>query len=201
MVALFVATIIELLHFPMVNGVSQGSSVLLRTFGMGLGAATYSWRHWVARLDLDRLGRPAALAVLVPHSIAVAYVGGWLRSRPLGLTAGLARLDDAVWMPFYYQYYAPYTATMYSAMVHAALYAPVGAMCWLWARHRDCVPLWFATLVAVLLALVAETSKIFLAGRLPDYADVFIAAVSATLALAVLRFASRSHDSSLQRNQ
>lgn len=201
MVALVVATTIELLHFLMVNGVSQGSSVLLRTLGMGLGAATYSWRHSVAKLDLDRFGRPAALAVLVPHFIAVAYVGGWLRSQPLGLTAGLARMDDAVWMPFYYQYYAPYTATMYSAMVHAALYAPVGVMCWLWARDRDHVTLWFATLVAVLLALIAETSKIFLAGHLPDYTDVLIAAISATLALAVLRFASRSHDSSLQRSQ
>jgi len=32
-------------------------------------------------------------------------------------------------------------------------------MCWVWARHRDRVPLWLATLLAVLLASVAETSN------------------------------------------
>jgi VanZ family protein len=189
--ALVVATIIELLHFLMVSGVSQGASVFVRALGIVLGAATYSWRHSLAKLDLDRAGRPATLALLVPYLIAVAYVGGWFRSQKLGVAAGLARLDDVVWLPFFYQYYAPYTSTMYNAMVHAALYAPVGAVCWLWARRRDRVPLWLATLLAVLLAFVAETSKLFLAGRLPDYTNVFIAAVSATLTLAVLRLASR----------
>ena len=83
---------------------------------------------------------------------------------------------------------------MYSAIVHVALYAPVGAACWLWSRHRDRVPLWRATLFAVLVASVAETSKVFLTGRLPDYADVFIAAVSATLVLSILRLAfARQH--------
>jgi hypothetical protein len=76
---------------------------------------------------------------------------------------------------------------MYSAIVHVALYAPVGAACWLWTRYRDRVPLWPATLLAVVVASVAETSKVFLSGRLPDYADVFIAAVSATLVLSMLR--------------
>ena len=200
-VAPIAATIIELLHFLMVNGVSQGESVFVRTLGMVLGAATYSRRHRVTKLDLDRLGRPVALTVLVPLLVAVTYVGGWFRSPTLGLIAGLARLDDAVWLPFYYQYYAPYTATMYNAMVHAALYAPVGAVCWLWARRRDRVRLWLATLLAALLAFVVETSRVFLAGRLPDYTDVFIAAVSATLTLAVLRLVSRPHDSSVHRSQ
>ena len=190
--ALVVATIIELLHLLMVSGVSQGASVIARASGIVVGAATYSWRHRLAAFDLNRLGRPVVLTLLVPYAVTVAYVAGWFRAQKLGITAGMARLDDAVWLPFFYQYYAPYQSTMYSAIVHAALYAPVGAACWLWARHRDRVPLWRATLLAVLVAVVAETSKVFLSGRLPDYADVFIAAVSATLVLSVLRLASRS---------
>ena len=138
------------------------------------------------------MGRPAVIAALVPYIIAVAYVGGWFRAQKLGIAAGLARLDGVVWLPFFYQYYAPYTSTMSSAIVHVALYAPVGVFVWLWSRHRDRVPLRRATVLAVLLALVAETSKVFLSGRSPDYTDVFIAAVSATLALAVLRLGSRS---------
>jgi VanZ family protein len=192
LVAVVVATIIELLHFLMVSGVSQGASAAARTSGMVLGVATYGWRHRLAALDLDRVGRPAVLALLVPQLIAVAYVAGWFRAAKLGAAAGLARLDGVVWLPLYYQYYSPYQSTMSSAMVHAAVYAPVGALAWLWARHRDRVPLWRATLPAVVLAFVAETSKVFLADRLPDYTDVFIAAVAATLALAVLRLASGS---------
>ena len=190
--ALAVATSIELLHFLMVSGVSQGASVFVRASGMVLGVATYSWRHRLAALDLNRVGRPAALALLLVNIAAAAYVAGWFRSPTLGVAAGVARLDAIVWLPFFYQYYAPYQSTMYSAMVHAALYAPVGVVCWLGARRRDRVRLWLATMVAVLLAFLAETSKVFLAGRLPDYTDVLIAAVSATVALAVLRLASQS---------
>ena len=127
----------------------------------------------------------------MPYLIVVAYVAGWFRSRTLGVEAGLARLDDVVWLPFFYQYYAPYTSTMYSAMIHAALYAPVGVACWLWAQRRVHVaPVDEGPRGAA--RFVAEMSKVFLAGRLPDYTDVLIAAVSATVALAILGFASRS---------
>ena len=68
-VALVVATIIELLHFLMVSGVSQGASVFARASGMVLGAATYSWRQRLAALDLNRLGRPVVLALLVPYVV------------------------------------------------------------------------------------------------------------------------------------
>jgi VanZ family protein len=190
--ALLVATSIELLHFLMVSGVSQGASVLLRASGFVLGVVTYSSRHRLSALDVNRVGRPAALALLVVNIAAVAYVAGWFRSRNLGVAAGMARLHDIVWLPFFYQYYAPYNATMFSAMVHVALYAPVGVVCWLWVRRRDRVRLGLATALAVLLAFVAETSKVFLAGHLPDYTDVLIAAVSATAVLAVLRLASQS---------
>jgi VanZ family protein len=191
--ALAFATIIELLHFLMVSGVSQGASVVARASGILIGAATFSLRHRLQALDLDRLGRPIVLALLAPYAVTLAYVAGWFRAPRLGFAAGIARLDDVIWLPFFYQYYAPYQATMYSTIVHVGLYAPIGAACWLWTRDRDRVPLWRATLLAVLVAAVAETSKVFLSGRLPDYADVFIAAVSATLVLSILRltFAQR----------
>ncbi|MGO8754159.1 MAG: hypothetical protein ACLQHK_02885 [Gallionellaceae bacterium] len=190
-VALMVSTTIELLHFLMVSGVSQGISVFVRVLGMLVGVATYSWRQRLEALDLRRAGRPAVLALLIPYIITVAYVGGWFRSPRLGVAAGLERLGDVVWLPFFYQYYAPYNATMYSAIVHAALYAPVGVACWLWTWHRDRIRLRLAMIVAVLLAFVAETSKVFLAGHLPDYTDVIIAAVSAALVLTVLRLVSQ----------
>ncbi|MGC1818827.1 MAG: hypothetical protein WA900_14370, partial [Casimicrobiaceae bacterium] len=191
-VALMVAGSIELLHFLMVSGVSQGASVVLRSAGMVLGAATYGWRKRLADLDLDRAGRPVVAALLVPYAGALAYAAGWFTTAKLGFAAGLARFADIIWMPFYYEYFSAYQATMFSAIVYTVLYAPIALLCWLWVRRRDRVPLVLAAVVAVLVAGVAETSKVFLAGRLPDYTDVVYAAASATLALAVLRFASRS---------
>ena len=49
-VALIVATIVELLHFLMVSGVSQGASVFLRASGMVIGAATYPLRRHLAAM-------------------------------------------------------------------------------------------------------------------------------------------------------
>jgi hypothetical protein len=49
LVALVVATIIELLHFLMVSGVSQGASVFVRASGMVLALQRThgdgAWRH------------------------------------------------------------------------------------------------------------------------------------------------------------
>jgi len=189
--ALIVATCIELLHFAMVSGVSQGASIIARTVGAVLGGATYSRRRLLANLDLNRIGRPAVLALVIPYVFLVFYAAGWFRAKPLGISTVLSRWDHIVWVPFYYVYYNPYTSTMLSAMVHFSLYALVGVMCWLWARNRDRVRLWLAAAFAAPLCFVAETSKVFLAGRMPDYSNVFIALVSATLVLAILRALSR----------
>ena len=99
-VALIVATIVELLHFLMVSGVSQGASVFLRASGMVIGAATYPLRRHLAAIDLNRVGLPAALILMGLNIGALAYVAGWFRSQKIGITAGIARLTDIVWLPF-----------------------------------------------------------------------------------------------------
>ncbi len=188
--ALLVATAIELLHFFMVSGVTQGASLLARTVGLLLGVAAHGALARLPRIDLDRWGRPAVLAAALPWLLAVAYVGGWFRSGVLGWAPGLQRIDDIVWMPFYYQYLNPYTDTMRSTLVHAVLYAPVGLACWVWARRGQEPALWRAALPAAAIAFVAESAKLFLARRQPDYTDVIIAAASAAAVLALLRLLS-----------
>jgi VanZ family protein len=191
LLALIASTCIELLHLMMVSGVSQGASVAARTAGTLLGSVTYSGRC-LARLDLNRVGRPAVLALLAPYLFLVFYVAGWFRADPLGFRVAIARWDHIAWLPFYYVYYNPYASTMLSALTHFSLYAPIGVMCWLWVRDRTRIPVWLAAPFAAPLCFVAETSKIFLSDRMPDYSDVYIAIVAATLTLAVLRLVSRS---------
>ena len=191
LVALIAATLIELLHFLMVSGVSQGASVAARTAGAVLGAAGYSKRQWLGRFDLTYAGRVAACVLLVPYLLLVLYVAGWFRGERLGLSSAVGRLDHIVWLPFYYVYYNPYQSTMLSVLVHFALYAPVGVMCWLWVRNRHKASLWLAASLAALLCFAVETSKVLLSDRMPDYSDVFIATIAATVVLATLRLFAR----------
>jgi len=190
LVGVMAAAAIEGLHFLMVSGVSQGASVAMRALGMGLGAFAHDRRARLAAVDPNRFGRPAVLALLVPYLAAIVYVVGWFRAPWLGVDGALARLDEVRWMPFFHQYFAPYTATMASTLLHLALYAPVGLLCWLWAHRRAQASLGLAAALAAVLAFGAETSKVFLAGRVADYTDVLIAAVAAAAALVVLRWAS-----------
>jgi VanZ family protein len=183
-----VSILIEALHFLMVSGVSQGVSVAVRVAGVALGVATYGGRHFLAPDYLNRFGRPAVAVLFVPYLTAVAYVAGWFHGQRLDMARGLARVDSIVWLPFVHQYFAEYQATMFSAMVHFSLYAPVGAMCWLWVRNRERAPLGAAALIAALIAIIFEMSKVFLAEKQPDFADVVIAAASAMLSLTILRF-------------
>ncbi|HZP89014.1 MAG TPA: O-antigen ligase family protein [Burkholderiales bacterium] len=190
-IAFALAAAIEALHLLMVSGVSQGASIVTRGAGMTAGIASYGWRRRLSVPTLDAIAPWLVGALVVPYAIVIAYVAGWFRAPMLPIPQALDRWSQVVWIPFYYEYFAPYQATMQSAFVHAALYVPVGVFCWLLARARAHVPVWIAALAAALIATVAETSKIFLGHRLPDYTDVVIGAVSAGVALFVLRFVSR----------
>ncbi len=190
--ALGLSIAIEILHLFLVSGVTQGASVVVRTAGLVAGALVHGARDRLHAVDVDRFVRPLATASILPYLLVLAYIAGWFRSDGyLGIADALPRVNDIVWMPFYFQYFEGYQSTMRSVMVHAVLYAPVGAACWLWARHRDRVPLAAAMLVAGGLAFVVESSKLFIAQRKPDYTDVLIAAVAAAVVLAILRSVSR----------
>lgn len=191
-VGLVVSAAIEALRFMMVSGLTQGVTLVLRVIGVLVGVAAHAQRARLAAMAARWPGRPLAAALAAPYLLVVAYVAGWGRAAYAGVEAGLARLGEVAWMPFYHQYYSPYAETMQSAMVHALLYAPVGAACWLWTGRRDSGAGAGAPMLAAALAFVAEASKLLLVGRKPDFTDVFIAALSAWAALAVLRFASRT---------
>lgn len=187
------AVAIEVLHFFMVSGVSQGASVVARLAGMMAGFALRPLVRRLPAFDARRYARPALLLGFVPWLAVLLYVVGWGRAPFVGVGQGLARLGDVVWMPFLNLYFEGYQSTMRSVIVHVVVYAPVGVFMWLLALGGGRRPpsALLAGVLAALVCAVAETSKLFLAGRLPDYADVIIAALAAGMALAALnRFAT-----------
>lgn len=182
--------LIELMQFLLVSGTSQGASVFARTAGMAFGAWSYAQRPHIAGFDWARRGRAFVAAALLPYLAAVGYVSGWFGGPWLGLEEGLARIDRVVWLPFYYQYFSTEQALIRSTLVHLALYAPVGVGVWLWAggNGRGSAPV--AAALAAALAFVAESGKVFVGGKHPDYTDTLFAAIAAWTAATILRWAS-----------
>ncbi len=181
---------IEAAQFLLVSGTSQGASVVARALGVAAGAWLHGARHRIVDIDWARWGRPLVLASALPWLAAVAYVAGWLGGRWLSVEGALARLPDVQWMPFYYQYYSTEQALIRSTLVHLFLYAPVGLAVWLWGRRQKRASAAIAAAIAAAVALVAETGKLFVAGKHPDYTDVLIAMSAAWAVATVLRWTS-----------
>jgi VanZ family protein len=184
--------LIEAAQFLLVSGTSQGASVAARTAGVAGGAWLYSARGRILGFDWVRWGRVLTLAGLVPWLIALALVSGWFGGRWLGLEAGLSRLEQVRWMPFYYQYYSTEQALIRSTLVHLVLYSPAGVAVWLWGRRTNSARGWTAALLAGAVAVVAETGKLFVQGRHPDYTDVLFAMAAAWITATLLRRASEA---------
>ncbi len=182
--------LIELGQFLLVSGTSQGASVVSRAAGAAAGAWLHSLRGRIVGIDWVRWGRPLVLAGALPWLAAVAYIAGWPGGRWLAPEAALARFGEVEWLPFYYQYYSTEQALIRSTLVHLVLYLPVGVAVWLWGRRTNSSSGAAAALLAGAIAIVAETGKLFVEGRHPDYTDVLFAMAAAWAAATVLRWAS-----------
>ena len=182
--------VIEGLQIFVASGISQGASIATRGIGMAVGLAAYQslradWlTHYRAQLRLAALlAIPFYLVLLLALS---GFFGAALESR----WVALEKLRRVHFEPFYYYYYSSNTAALYSLLVHAAAYAPIGIGMWLFAGERRRVALWMAALAAVLAASATEGLKLFLRGKHPDPSDVLIAAAAAVSAcVLVMRLA------------
>jgi VanZ family protein len=163
--------LVEGAQMALVSGVSQGASVLSRAVGMGLGAALAvllaTMRLAVLRQHAVRWGA----WLLVPYLALLLFASGWMRGPWQGLAAATAQLGELRWVPFFYHYYTTEAAALYSLGAVALMYAPLAA--WAWARGWRAGPTLGAGL---LLALVVETGKLFVAGQRPDPTNLLIVA-------------------------
>ncbi|MGE5027575.1 MAG: VanZ family protein, partial [Betaproteobacteria bacterium] len=192
---LVLGLVIEVGQFFLASGNSQGISVLTRGAGMALGLALFSLMK-IRRLDRLRphLGKAAVLCC-PPYLVMLAVLNGWFTRSWLGLQAGLQRLPELNFVPFYYHYYTTETAAMFSLLAYAGMYAPVGLGTWAWmaagrkSEFRGGALL--AGLLAAGMAFAMEAGKLFVAAKRPDPTDLLIAAIAASGAFLMATMVSR----------
>lgn len=176
------------------SGVSQGVSILSRGAGMALGLALFvQMQNHRPKVRWPNLGKAVALVAAL-YLVLLAALNGWFTSDWLSWSAGLQKIDELRFVPFYYHYFTTETAALISVLVYGAMYAPVGLGVWAWATVAPGVPRKGAQLAALLAAgaaFIIEGGKLFIANKRPDPTDLLIAATAAAAAFALAALISR----------
>lgn len=180
---------LEALQFFVASGISQGVSVVTRALGTMLGLAVLQRGRRETFQALRPLLRPAVAVTAVPYFLLVAALNGWFSGPWLGASAAWANAGEVRLLPFYYHYYSAESVAFSSALLHTAMYMPIGVGGWLWRvgragrqTARGARP---AMLYGAVAAAVMEAGKLFLPGRHPDPSDVLIGAFGAGAGFAV----------------
>ncbi|MDD5328884.1 MAG: VanZ family protein [Sulfuricella sp.] len=191
---LLLGLLIEGGQFFLASGISQGISVFTRGAGMALGLALFVRvkGHRLGRLR-PYLGRAAMLGGPL-YLALLAALNGWFAPHWLGWSAGLQRLTELHFVPFYYHYFTTETAALFSVLAYAGMYAPFGLGTWAWMAARNNArktSALFAGLLAGGAAFVLEAGKLFIADKRPDPTDLLIAVAAAATAFALAGLFSR----------
>ena len=143
---------------------------------------------------LSRLGRTTDWLrlrrglVIASPVLALLYLGvlvianGLLTPHWRDFAHAQAEITPRLLMPLYLFYIVSKAQAAISVVVHAAMYAPVGAIIWMRDRNRRSDARLAAWLAAV-LAFTIETLRWLKPDVTPDYNEVFVAAFAAWMAV------------------
>jgi VanZ family protein len=180
---------IEVAQFFIASGISQGLSVLTRVAGVcaGLALSRYVDRRGSGFTlnDAGAVIRRFVPYLAIPYGLTLLEVNGWLAPQWQGVAAARAQLAEVNFLPFYYHYYTTEAIALFSLAAVAMSYLPVGVMAWATKR----API-FAAVLAILIAGVIETGKLFINGSHPDPTNLSIAAAAAWMTASLLALLS-----------
>ncbi|MGL1832966.1 VanZ family protein [Rhodocyclaceae bacterium SMB388] len=188
--------VIELVQLLTFSGVSQGVSVITRAVGVAAGALVVGVLQSRGLRTLQLAVRPLATVVLLPYLVAVFVLTGFLSVAWGDWASAMVQLGRLNFLPFYYHYFVTEQAAMASLLQTTLLYLPVGVLLWPWEKPGRRLA-WLAAALAVMLAFVVETLKLFALDLRPDPSNLLVAAFAGWLGVSVLEWLSRALDNSL----
>jgi VanZ family protein len=184
---LAIGAIIESVQFFLVSGTSQGASVLAKTVGFTAGAVLpkYLYGRWIERIKA--MAPKMVVMAVIPYAIVITYLNGWLTHRWISIDMGLNKLNYTMAIPFYYHYVATETVALLSVMLHAGIYGLIGPGVLFFVREKvdDLKGRLTTVCLAITVALIMESGKLFLNEMKPDFTNVLIAAGSAWAAFRI----------------
>lgn len=183
LVGTVVGVLIELAQLAIASGQSQGVSVLTRSLGFALGALAWQRQHRLTAEALRALLRRWTGWLLLALAGVLALYNGTINRPWLGLDQAWDRLQAEVhFQPFYYHYYTTEMHAVISLIAVSLCFAPLGLLGWAWHVRPGMV-----ALMALLLSLLMECSKLLAQGTHPDPSNLWIAAAAAWCAQVLLQ--------------
>jgi glycopeptide antibiotics resistance protein len=168
--------VIEIGQLFIASGVSQGASLFSRAIGTGLGAwlgtGSQKGRVELLRNFLSQYWGWLMLAYLA----VLGFASGWTSHPWLGWEHASRSWDEMRFLPFYYHYFTTEAAAFVSLGSVVVLYAPLAILAWANMAGAS-----GAVMLAVMVALVLETGKLFMAEIHPDPTNVLLAGASVWL--------------------
>lgn len=167
-----------------ISGTASLPAIGFRTLGVTLGA----WAiHWLTRQNPDQikqvLGRVVPWAAPV-YLVALAAANGLLSFD--WTTPSHAARDFYLYglIPLFDYYIVTKAQAAKNLMGHATMYAPVGLMVWLRAKHASGKTTAF--ILAALLSAIVEAGRFLRPGLVPDINAIPLAGAAAWCALALM---------------
>jgi VanZ family protein len=162
---------VEITQFFIATGISQGISVATRMLGVMLGAA--GWQY-VPKLPAYLRRSPTSLKWVGAFYIALLLTAaGWFSGHWASDGNISKHLDEVHFLPFYYHYFTSEGKALYSLGSVFIMYMPIGLLVWMNGGRPSA-----SAGLAIAIAAVIETSKLFMAGTHPDPTNLLIAAVA-----------------------
>jgi VanZ family protein len=157
------------------------TAILYRTAGIVAGILLM---RWVGGKDLRRrLYRLSRLmpAIILVYVASVLYLTGLIDSHWRTGDEAMRALDERGLLPFWHYYIVSKASAAKSIALHAAVFAPIGAMVWLRRGGWSSGPA-FSAVLAFALSFVTEIGRWMKPGLQPDFSDPIVAAVAASCA-------------------
>lgn len=215
LMAMIVALLLELMQLLLYSGVADGRSASLRAFGLFAGIV------WADRFSAnllyrlrERFGPVLAATLVVPYAVVVVGLVTGFSGYHWNVSRAFEQLQTLNFMPFHYHFLVAEAEAARSLIYQSIAYAPVGGLVWLAAGGRRVSQggnlgavsriSGIAAGLALMLALVAESLKLFVTGLRPDPTSLLIAMVVAALvyrACSLLFDSRQSHSQPVPQEQ
>lgn len=171
-------SLIEIAQFFTASGVSQGLSVLMRIFGVCAGVALWHRRENWSPERVAGLAQRYVFPLGTIYFLVLLQVNGWFSHRWNGFESAASQLDELHFIPFYYHYFTTEAKALVSAAFVCFAYSPIGLATW--ARRGSPTQAFF---VALFVASLVETGKLFLQGLHADPTNIMLGAIASWGAL------------------